>query len=50
MPKDNDLVVSVKVVYDRDYTDKHFFFMEKDELYEQVWNDIKKINSRTYKL
>lgn len=46
-PKDDDLVVSIKVVYDTE----HFKEKEKDEIEKVIWDDIKEINKLmpTYK-
>lgn len=50
-PKDDDLVVSVEIQYNKEYVEKHMNNISYDELYKIVWNDIKKINTTlpTYK-
>ena len=50
-PKDDDLVVSVEIQYNKDYVQKHMNNISYDELHDIVWNDIKKINTSlpTYK-
>ena len=50
-PKDDDLVVSVEVQYNKDYVEKEMNNISYDQLHDIVWNDIKKINTTlpTYK-
>lgn len=50
-PKDDDLVVSVEIQYNKDYVEKEMNNISYDELHDIVWNDIKKINTTlpTYK-
>ena len=43
--KDDDLVLSVKIVYNKDYVEKKYSDISSDELKELIWKDIKKINS-----
>lgn len=43
-PKDDDLVVSVKIVYNKDYVKEKYKELSKEELKEKVWEDIKEIN------
>ena len=45
MPKDDDLVVSVKIVYDEKFVEQKFGKISEDELYNIIWNDIKEINN-----
>ena len=45
-PKDDDLVVSVKIVYDKEYVKEHYPNISQEELRSIVWNDIKEINKR----
>ncbi len=45
-PKDEDLVVSVKIVYDKEYVKEHYPNISQEELRNIVWNDIKEINKR----
>ncbi len=45
-PKDDDLVVSVKIVYDKEYVKEHYPNISQEELRNIVWNDIKEINKR----
>lgn len=45
LPKDDDLVVSVKIVYNKDYVKEKFGNMTNEELHEKIWKDIKEINS-----
>lgn len=44
-PKDDDLVLSAKIVYDEIYVKKNFNGMSEKELKEKIWEDIKKINT-----
>ena len=44
-PKDDDLVVSVKIVYNKEYVEENYKDISKEELKEKIWNDIKLINS-----
>lgn len=50
-PKDDDLVVSVEIQYNKEYVKNHMNNIPYDELHDIVWNDIKKINTTlpTYK-
>ena len=41
-PKDDDYILSAKVVYNKEILGKD---MTEDEIYEKVWKDIKSINS-----
>ena len=51
MPKDDDLVVSVKIVYNEIYVKQKYGNISEDELKEIIWKDVKEINSKltTYK-
>ena len=51
MPKDDDLVVSVKIVYNEIYVKQKYGNISEEELKEIIWKDVKDINSRltTYK-
>lgn len=44
-PKDDDLVVSVKIVYNKDYIKENYKGITDEELQEKIWKDIKQINS-----
>ena len=44
MPKDDDLVVSVKIVYNETYVKQKFGDISEDELHDIIWKDIKEIN------
>ena len=44
-PKDEDLILSTKIVYNENYVKKNFADMSKEEFKEKVWNDIKEINT-----
>ena len=43
-PKDDDLTVTAKIVYNKDYINKLYPKMSKEDLEEMVWKDIKEIN------
>ena len=45
MPKGDDLVVSVKVVYNETYVKQKYGNISENELKEIIWKDIKNINS-----
>ena len=45
MPKANDLVVSVKIVYNKEYIREHYKDLSEEELKNKIWKDIKQINS-----
>ena len=49
--KDDDLVVSAKIVYNKEYVQEKYKGISQEELKEIIWNDIKKINKglTTYK-
>ena len=51
MPKDDDLVVSVKIVYNEIYVKQKYGNISEDGLKEIIWKDVKEINSKltTYK-
>ena len=44
MPKDDDLVVSVKIVYNEIYVKQKYGNISEEELQEIIWKDIKEIN------
>ena len=50
-PKDDDLLVSVKIVYNEEYVKQKYGKISEEELKEIIWNDIKEINKKlpTYK-
>ncbi len=45
-PKDDDLLVSVKIVYDKDYVKEKYGDLSEDELRDIIWQDIKQINTK----
>lgn len=45
LPKDDDLLLSAKIVYNKDYINEIYPNISEKELYDMIWNDIKKINS-----
>lgn len=44
-PKDDDLVLSAKIVYDENFVRKNYPELDKKQFEEKVWNDIKQINT-----
>lgn len=44
-PKDDDLVVSCKVVYDKDFFEKQLSSTNEEAIREYIWKDIKEINT-----
>jgi len=49
--KDDDLIVSAKIVYNKEYVEEKYKDISQEELKEKIWNDIKEINKNltTYK-
>lgn len=45
-PKDDDLLLSVKIVYNEDYVKEKYPNINEEELKEIIWKDIKEINSK----
>ncbi len=45
IPKGDDLVLSVKIVYNKDYVKEHYPNFAEEQLKEIIWKDIKNINS-----
>lgn len=45
MPKDDDLVVSVKIVYNKDYINQKYPNISEQEVRDIIWKDVKNINS-----
>ena len=50
-PKEDDLVVSAKIVYNKEYVQEKFGEISEEDLQNKIWEDIKEINSTltTYK-
>lgn len=46
LPKDDDLVVSVKIVYNEIYTKQKYGNISEEELKDIIWKDVKEINSK----
>ena len=44
-PKDNDLLLSAKIVYNKDYVSEKYGNISEKDLKEIIWKDIKNINS-----
>ena len=51
LPKDDDLLLSAKIVYDEDYIKANWEDTSAEEIKERIWQDIKEINKDmvTYK-
>ena len=45
LPKDDDFVLSVKIVYNKDYVSEKYKDITEADLKELIWKDIKNINS-----
>ena len=45
IPKGDDLLLSVKIVYNKDYVKEHYPNSTEEQLKEIIWKDIKNINS-----
>ena len=45
LPKDDDLLLSAKIVYNKEYINETYPNITEKELHDMIWNDIKKINS-----
>lgn len=45
-PKDDDLILSVKIVYNKDYVKNFMNDISEDELYDVIWKDIKQISNK----
>lgn len=45
MPKDDDLLLSVKIVYNKDYVAEKYGDISEENLKDIIWKDIKGINS-----
>ena len=43
-PKDDDLIVSVKIVYNKEYIENEYGNIDDEKLYEKIWSDVKQIN------
>lgn len=46
IPKDDDLVLSTKVVYNKSYMKEKYNTEEKEKIYDLIWKDIKEINKK----
>ena len=44
-PKDDDLIVTAKIVYNKDYINENYPNITKEELEKMIWKDIKEINT-----
>lgn len=44
-PKDDDLIVTAKIVYNKDYIKENYPNITKEELEQMIWKDIKEINT-----
>jgi len=43
-PKGQDLIVSVKIVYNEEYINEKYPNISEEKLKEEIWQDIKQIN------
>ena len=43
-PKDDDLTITAKIVYNKDFINQNYPDLSKEELEEKIWKDIKEIN------
>jgi long-chain acyl-CoA synthetase len=43
-PKEDDLIVTAKVVYNKKYLEEKYSNITEDKIKDMIWNDIKKIN------
>ena len=44
MPKNDDVLLSAKIVYNKEYINEKYPEISKEELREKIWKDIKEIN------
>ena len=42
LPKDDDLLLSLKLVYNKEYVKEKYGDISKEELKQKIWADIKK--------
>lgn len=45
VPKDDDVLLSVKIVYNKEYVEEKYGEISQEDLKEKIWKDIKEINS-----
>ena len=43
-PKDDDLTITAKIVYNKDFVSQNYPDLSMEELEEKIWKDIKEIN------
>ena len=43
-PKEDDLMVSAKIVYQKEYMEEKYPQLSKDEIKDMIWKDVKEIN------
>ena len=43
-PKEDDLMVSAKIVYQKEYIEEKYPQLSKDEIKDMIWKDVKEIN------
>ena len=46
LPKNDDLLLSAKIVYNKEYVKEHYPNTSEEELKEKIWKNIKEINSK----
>ena len=44
-PKEDDLIITAKIVYDKEYINNIYPYFSAEDLENKIWNDIKTINS-----
>lgn len=47
IPKDDDLVLAAKIVYNKEYVNENYPDLSEEELKEKIWQDIKEINNNS---
>lgn len=45
LPKNDDLLLSAKIVYNKEYIKEHYSNISEEKIKEIIWQDIKKINN-----
>ncbi len=45
IPKDDDLILGTKIVYNKEYVEEKFPNISQEDLKQEIWKDIKNINS-----
>ena len=45
-PKDDDLIVSVEITYNKEFVEENYKNITKEDLHKKIWEDIKEINNK----